>query len=52
MVQFLPQNTDEYQVVRSTEHTQAVAKATKGVVAGVPVLQSSFTDLRSLLTSQ
>jgi hypothetical protein len=40
---------EEYQVVRSTEHTEAVAKATKGVVAGAEVLQTSFEDLRKLL---
>jgi len=52
MVQNLPVSIGEYQVVRSTEHTKAVAKATKGVVAGVPVLQSSFADLRTMLKKQ
>jgi AIPR protein len=47
MVQGLP--AEEYQVVRSTEHTTTVAKTTKGVVAGAQVLQSSFEDLRKLL---
>jgi hypothetical protein len=47
MVQNLP--AEEYQVVRSTDHTEAVAKTTKGVVAGAEVLQSSFVDLRKLL---
>jgi hypothetical protein len=47
MVQNLP--AEEYQVVRSTEHTEVVAKATKGVVAGAEVLQTSFEDLRKLL---
>jgi hypothetical protein len=47
MVQNLP--AEEYQVVRSTEHTEAVSKATKGVVAGADILQSSFQDLRNLL---
>jgi hypothetical protein len=51
MVQNLPDKTDEYQIVRSTEHTQAVAKATKGIVA-VPVLQSSFNTLREKLKKQ
>ncbi len=49
MVQNLP--GEEYQVVRSTEHTDSVAKATKGVVAGLQILQSSFGDLRKLLRS-
>ena len=47
MVQNLP--AEEYQVVRSTEHTELVAKGTKGVVAGAQVLQTSFVDLRKLL---
>lgn len=47
MVQNLP--GEEYQVVRSTEHTDTVARATKGVVAGADVLQASFEDLRKLL---
>lgn len=47
MVQSLP--AEEYEVVRSTDHTDSVAKATKGVVAGLQILQSSFKDLRKLL---
>jgi AIPR protein len=47
MVQSLP--AEEYQVVRSTEHTDSIAKTTKGVVAGLQILQSSFEDLRKLL---
>lgn len=47
MVQNLP--AEEYQVVRSTEYTEAVSKATQGVVAGAEVLQSGFEDLRKLL---
>ena len=47
MVQSLP--AEEYQVVRSTEHTESVAKTTKGVVAGAQILQSTFEDLRKLL---
>jgi hypothetical protein len=47
MVQNL--QAEEYQVARSTEHTEAVSKATKGVVAGADVLQTSFQDLRKLL---
>jgi hypothetical protein len=46
MVQNLP--AEEYQVVRSTEHTSTVSKATKGVVAAAEV-QNSFADLRKLL---
>jgi len=40
---------EEYQVVRSTEHTDSVAKTTKGLVAGLQIFQSSFEDLRKLL---
>jgi hypothetical protein len=40
---------EEYEVVRSTEHTDTVAIKTKGVVAGVEVIQHSFGTLRSLL---
>jgi hypothetical protein len=47
IVQNLP--TEEYQVVRSTEHMEAVAKTTKGLVAGAQILQSSFEDLRGFL---
>jgi hypothetical protein len=47
MVQSLP--AEEYQVVRSTEYTEAVAKTTKGIVAGLQIMQSSFDDIRKLL---
>lgn len=47
VVQVLP--AEEYQVVRSTEHTDSVAKKTKGLIAGLQILQSSFEDLRKLL---
>ena len=47
MVQNLP--AEEYEVVRSTEHTDSVSKATKGVVAGSQIVQSSFEELRKLL---
>lgn len=47
IVQNLPD--EEYQVVRSTEYTETVAKVTRGVVAGADVLQHSFSDLRALL---
>ena len=40
---------EEYQVVRSTEHTEAVVKATKAVLAGVAMVQTTFEDLRKLL---
>jgi hypothetical protein len=49
MVQSLP--AEEYQVVRSTEHTEAVAKTTKGIIAGLKILESSFSELRGLLKS-
>jgi hypothetical protein len=47
VVQILP--AEEYQVVRSTEHTEAVATKVKGIVAGADILQDSFKDLRALL---
>jgi hypothetical protein len=47
IVQSLP--AEEYQVVRSTDHTDSVAKKTKGVIAGIEMLQSSFEDIRKLL---
>lgn len=47
MVLHLP--AEEYQVVRSSDHTSAVANSTKGVVAGAAVLQDNFKDLRDLL---
>lgn len=47
MVQNLP--AEEYQAVRSSEHTETVSNATKGVVAGADVLQTSFQELRNLL---
>jgi hypothetical protein len=47
MVTGLP--TEEYQVVRSTEHTDSVAQRTRGVVAGLEIVQSNFGDLRKLL---
>jgi hypothetical protein len=49
IVQSLP--AEEYQVVRSTDHTDSVAKKTKGVIAGIEMLQSSFEDIRKLLKS-
>jgi hypothetical protein len=47
IVQGLP--AEEYQVVRSTEHTESVAKKTKGLIAGLDIIQSSFEDLRQTL---
>jgi hypothetical protein len=47
IVQVLP--AEEYQVVRSTEHTDSVAKKTKGLIAGLQIIQSSFADLRQVL---
>ena len=47
IVQSLP--AEEYQVVRSTEYTNAVAKQAKGIVAGAQILECSFEGLRKLL---
>lgn len=47
IVQNLP--AEEYEVVRSTDHTEAVAKQAKGIVAGAEILKSSFEDLQNLL---
>lgn len=47
LVQGLP--AEEYQVVRSTEHTATVIERTKGIVAGAEVLQAGCGDLRALL---
>jgi hypothetical protein len=47
LVQDLP--AEEYQVVRSTEHTDTVTKRAKGIVAGAEILESSFSDLRGIL---
>ena len=47
IAQSLP--AEEYQVVRSTEHTEAVAAKVKGIVAGADILQDSFKDLREIL---
>jgi hypothetical protein len=47
MVQNLP--AEKYQVVRSTEHADAVANKTKGVVVGAGILRTNFEDLRKLL---
>ena len=49
LVQGLP--AEEYQVVRSTEHTLHVLERVQGIVAGSPDLQESFVDLRELLTT-
>lgn len=40
---------EEYQVVRSSDHTEAVAQRTRGIVAGLEIIQNSFDDLRKLL---
>ena len=47
MVEDLP--AQEYQVVRSTEHTKYVVGRVRGIVAGAAILQTSFENLRSLL---
>ena len=40
---------EEYQVVRSNEHTRTVVERVQGIVAGAAALQPSFEDLRALL---
>ena len=40
---------EEYQVVRSTDHTEAIVRATRAVLAGVEIVQTTFGDLRRLL---
>ncbi len=47
IVQNLP--AEEYQVVRSSDHTKYVVERVRGIVAGASVLQPSFEDLRGLL---
>ena len=47
VVQDLP--AEDYQVIRSNEHTRYVVDRAKGIVAGASVLQPSLEDLRSLL---
>jgi hypothetical protein len=50
MVSNLP--AEEYQVVRSTEHAEAVVKTARAVLAGVAIVQSTFEDLRNLLKAR
>ena len=40
---------EEYQVVRSNEHTKTVVQRVQGIVAGATALHSNFEDLRGLL---
>ena len=40
---------EEYQVVRSTEHTNFVVVRVKGIIAGASSLQTDFEQLRGLL---
>lgn len=47
IVQDLP--AEEYQVIRSNDHTRHVSRRVKGIVAGASVLHSEFEDLRGLL---
>ena len=47
IIQDLP--AEEYQVVRSTEHTNSVVGRAKGIVAGASILHTDFKGLRSLL---
>jgi AIPR protein len=43
---------EEYQMVRSTDHAETVVKATRAVLAGVAIVQSTFEDLRNLLKAR
>lgn len=43
---------EEYQVVRSTEHAEAVVKATRAVLAGVAIVRTTFEDLREVLRTK
>ena len=47
IVQNLP--AEDYQVIRSNDHTKDVVERVRGIVAGASVLQPSFEDLRGLL---
>ena len=47
IVQHLP--AEDYQVVRSTDHTKYVVERVQGIVAGASELQTNFEDLRGLL---
>ena len=47
VVQDLP--AEDYQVIRSNEHTRYVVERAKGIVAGASALQPSLEDLRGLL---
>ena len=47
IVQNLP--AEEYQVVRSNDHTKFVVERVQGIVAGASVLHQSFEKLRGLL---
>ncbi len=47
IVQKLP--AEDYQVIRSNEHTKDVVERVQGIVAGASVLQESFEDLRGVL---
>ena len=47
IVESLP--AEEYQVIRSNEHTDYVVARVRGIVAGASVLHSELEDLRALL---
>ena len=47
IVQNLP--AEDYQVIRSNDHTKYVVERARGIVAGASVLQVGFEDLRDLL---
>ena len=40
---------EEYQVVRSNDHTKNVVARARGIIAGASILHSDFADLRGLL---
>ena len=42
---------EDYQVIRSNEHTRKVAERAQGIIAGASVLEPSLQDLRDLLTT-
>ena len=49
LVEELP--SEEYQVVRSNEHTKAVVRRARGIVAGASMLWPNFDDLRAFLST-
>ena len=47
IVQDLP--AEDYQVIRSNDHTKSVVERVQGIVAGASALHPSFEELRGLL---